>query len=111
MKYKSLTLIPVTGVSHNPEIRKRVLIANGEIPHMTQLARIILKLGQIAAIHRHSDMYEIFNIESGKGKMLVNKKEYQLASGICVIVEPDEDHEVQNTGQEDLTITITGIKV
>lgn len=111
MKYKSLALIPVTGVSHNREIRKKVLIANGEIPHITQLSRVILKPGQIAAIHKHSDMYEIFNIESGKGKILVDNNEFKLTVGVCIIVEPGEEHEVQNTDQDDLTITITGIRV
>lgn len=109
MKYKSLTLIPVTGVSHNTEIRKKVLIANGEIPHLTQLSRVILKPGQIATLHKHSDMYEIFNIESGKGKILVDNNEFRLKIGVCVVVEPGEAHEIENNSNDDLILTIIGV--
>lgn len=111
MKYKSLDQIPVTGVSHNPEIIKKVLIENGEIPHITQLARVTFKPGQMANSHEHQDMYEIFNIESGSGKILINSNEYPLKTGDCFIVEPNEKHEIENSSQEDLIITILGIKI
>lgn len=111
MKYRSLDLIPATGVSHNPEISKKVLIDKEEIPHITQFAKVTLTPGQIADVHQHLNMYEIFNTESGKGKILVEDSEYQLTAGVCVVVEPSEKHEVQNTGKEDLTLTIIGIEV
>jgi quercetin dioxygenase-like cupin family protein len=111
MKYRSLDLITATGVSHNPEISKKVLIENGEIPHITQLARVTFKPGQTANSHEHKDMYEIFNIESGSGKILIDSSEYQLRTGDCFIVEPNESHEIQNSSQEDLIITILGLKV
>lgn len=110
MKYTSLDLIPKTEVSHNPEIKKKVLINNGEIPHITQLARVTLTPGQTANSHEHLDMYEIFNTEKGRGKMTINKNEYLLSAGVCIIIEPGEEHELVNNSKDDLILTILGIK-
>lgn len=111
MKYVSLDSIPATKVTHNPKISKKVLISKGEIPHITQYAKVTLTPGQIADAHTHSDMYEIFSIESGAGKILINNNEYQLTAGVCVTVEPGEEHEVQNTSHNNLIFTIIGIAV
>ncbi len=110
MKYISLKDIEEVGVSHNPKIKKKVLIANGQIPHLTQFSRAKLTLGQIADAHIHPDMYEIFNVESGEGVIIINNKRYELTVGVCVVVEPGEKHGVTNTGKEDLLMTMVGIK-
>lgn len=109
MQYKSLEKLPAVGVSHNPEIKKQVFLEKGEVPHLTQLARAIFKPGQIAEAHEHSDMYEIFNIEDGSGKIVIDNQEYPLKKGVCVVVEPNEKHEIQNTSQNDLIVNIIGI--
>lgn len=111
MKYISLDEINEVGVSHNPEIKKKVLILNGQIPHLMQFSRATLKPGQIANNHKHEDMYEIFNVESGEGEIIVNGSKYSLTSGVCVTVEPGENHEVINTGKVDLILTMLGMKV
>ncbi|SRR5258706_4000793 len=109
MKLESLNDKIQEPVSHNPEIRKQVLIRNGEIPNITQLARAIFKPGQIASIHAHLDMYEVFLTEQGKGLMKIDDKPYDMEPGVCITVEPGESHEVTNNGSEDLIITILGI--
>lgn len=111
MKYVFLNEIEEVGVSHNPEIKKKVLIPNGQIPHLTQFSRATFKPGQVANNHIHQDMYEIFYVENGEGEIIVNGSKYSLASGVCVTVEPAENHEVINTGKVDLILTILGIKV
>lgn len=111
MKYTSLKDIKEVGVSHNIEIKKKVFIPNGQVPHLTQFSRVTFKPGQIANNHIHQDMYEIFYVESGEGEIIVNGSKYSLASGDCVTVEPGEDHEVINIGKVNLIITIIGIKV
>jgi mannose-6-phosphate isomerase-like protein (cupin superfamily) len=45
----------------------KVLVKRGEIPHLNQVARIVLRPGQIATENYHDDMSEIFYITSGTG--------------------------------------------
>ena len=47
----------------------------GEIPHLNQVARIILRPGQIATENYHDDMSEIFYITSGTGTFRYDGKE------------------------------------
>ncbi len=111
MKIASLGDIDEVGVSHNPEIKKKILIANGQIPHLTQFSRVIFQAGQIAGSHTHQDMYEIFNTERGTGEIKIDNHKYNLTEGTCVTVEPGEAHEVTNTGKNDLILTIVGMEV
>lgn len=46
---KRLSEIPMTGVSHNPEIQKQVLASHNQLPHVTQIAKSVLKPGQVAS--------------------------------------------------------------
>lgn len=107
MRYSSLKDIDEVGVSHNPEIKKKVFISKGQIPHLTQLARVTFKSGQIATSHIHQDMYEIFNVESGTGVITVDNNKYDLTPGVCITVDPGEKHEVVNNGKDDLILTVT----
>lgn len=96
-------------VSHNPEIFKKVLIRNGEIPNISQLAWVVFKPGQVAQSHTHADMDEIFFIEQGEGLINVNGKSFPLTAGTCLTVEPKEPHEVINNGKGDLIVIIIGV--
>jgi len=97
------------GVSHNPEIRKRVILGSGELPHLTNFSQARFKTKQVASPHMHKDMYEVFFIEDGEGIICINNKEHRLKNGVCVVVEPGEVHEVKNVGQSDLVITYFGL--
>jgi len=46
MKYASLDNIEEVGVSHNPKIKKKVLISNNQIPHLTQFSKVRFPSGQ-----------------------------------------------------------------
>jgi quercetin dioxygenase-like cupin family protein len=111
MKRISLADIPEEGVSHNPEIRKQVMLARGAVPHLTNFSRSRLAPGQVARGHKHADMHEVFFVESGTGVINVDGREYTLGKGICVAVEPKETHEVANNGEEDLILVYFGIEV
>lgn len=110
MKLISIKNLNEEAVSHNDEIKKKVLIRNGEVPKMTQYAQVIFKPGQIAPAHTHQDMYEMFLAISGSGVMVVNGKENKIEAGEMLVVEPKELHEVRNLGNEDLILNIIGIK-
>lgn len=110
MKITSIDNIEELGVSHNPKIKKRVLVSNGNVENVTNLSRAVFPPGEIAYSHCHSDMTEIFLIESGQGIITVNGDSFPLKSGICVTVEPNEMHEIKNSGSAEMVILCIGIK-
>lgn len=57
MKIISLSNLPDEGVSHNPEIKKKVMLRVGEIPHLSSFSQVRFRSGQVADVHDHDDMY------------------------------------------------------
>lgn len=109
MKKVSLKNIPVTTTSHNSAGKKKQLIKNGEIERLAQFAQVTFQPGEVASEHIHPDMYEVFLIEKGKGKIRVDGKYFVMEKDMCFTIEPGESHEVTNTGSEELVITYFGI--
>jgi quercetin dioxygenase-like cupin family protein len=109
MKTLSLSAIPMEGVSHDPGIRKQVMLKKGELPHLTQFAQARFAPGQVARAHAHADMYEVFFVESGVGRMTVDGRAHRLEAGSCVAVEPGEVHELENVGSTELVVTYFGL--
>lgn len=110
MKIVSLEAVPDEGVSHDPEIRKRVLLVRGDVPHLTAFTRSRLRPGQVARAHRHADMHEVFFVLEGSGRMMLDDAEHALAAGTCVAVAPGEAHEIRNNGAEDLVLLYFGVE-
>ncbi|MFE4104754.1 cupin domain-containing protein [Almyronema epifaneia] len=111
MKHVSLKTLPEEAVSHNPAIKKRVLLRSGDLPHLTNFAQARFSPGQLAAAHAHKDMCEVFFVEAGDGIIRINNTDYELQVGTCIAVEPGEVHEVINTGAVDLVLTYFGLAV
>jgi mannose-6-phosphate isomerase-like protein (cupin superfamily) len=109
MKRIDLSQLMDESVSHNPEIKKRVLFSNGEIPNITQYAQARLEPGQVASGHTHMDMWEMFLCVDGNGTMKVNHTTFALHPGICVLVEPGEMHEIENTSSQQLVLNTLGV--
>ncbi|MCU0565890.1 MAG: cupin domain-containing protein [Oculatellaceae cyanobacterium Prado106] len=109
MKHLNLQSLPEEAVSHNPAIKKRVMLRPGDLPHLTNFSQARFAPGQVAAAHAHQDMSEVFFVESGHGVIRINGQDYPLAPGICVAVEKGETHELQNTSTEDLILTYFGL--
>jgi len=109
MKIVSLADIPEEGVSHDPQLRKKVMIRNGEFPHLRKFAQVRLAPGQVAHAHSHEDEYEVFLVEQGRGAVRCEGSEYQVTAGCCVVFEPAEIHELSNTGDEELILTYFGL--
>ena len=111
MKISSIDNTKEMEVSHNPKIKKHVLVSNGEIDNVTNFSEAIFPPGETAHAHSHSDMTEIFFIKSGSGVISVNEKTILLNEGMCVIVEPNETHELKNTGLTNMVVMCFGIKI
>ncbi len=105
MKVASLAELADVAVSHNPAIRKQVMVPAGLVPGVLAFAQARFPPGQLAGAHHHQDMWEIFFVEQGEGTILVDRAETRLAPGVCVVVGPGEVHELANEGKEDLVIT------
>ena len=108
MLLRHLDMLPDEPVSHNPNVSKRVLVRNGEIPTITHVSRATLPPGEICVAHSHSDMWEMFIAERGCGAMIVDGHRVALDPGTCLIISPGESHELANCSTEDLVVTTTG---
>ncbi|MEO1402330.1 MAG: cupin domain-containing protein [Cyanobacteria bacterium J06635_1] len=110
MHITSLQALPDEAVSHNPEIRKQVMLRSGMLANLTNFSQARFGPGQVAAAHAHADMYEVFFVESGQGTIHIDGVAHAIAPGTCIAVEPGEVHEVMNTGEEVLVLTYFGLK-
>lgn len=111
MKIVTLSELPKEGVSHDPGIKKQVMLRNGDIPHLTNFSQATFAPGQTVTPHAHADMVEVFFVESGQGFIWIDSEPYPLTSGVCVTVEINELHELKNTGDLPLVLTYFGVKI
>ena len=111
MKIVNLEDIPFTKVSHDSDIQKQVLLRAGELGPITQFAQAVFPAGATVKSHTHADMGEVFLVQSGTGQIFIEGTDYPLEPGTCAMVNNNEAHEVQNTGNVDLVITYFGVKV
>lgn len=109
MEYINLKNLGLQSVSHNKNILKKTIIDNHKIPHLTNFSQAIFKTGQVAPVHSHSDMWEVFFVESGRGIIKVNDQEFLLEKGVYIVVNPHDNHEIINNSEEDLIINYFGI--
>lgn len=109
MKKISIKDLVEEGVSHNPEIRKKVIIRKGEVPHLTSYSQSYLKPGQITTNHVHENMYEIFHVIDGQCELEIGGKKYILDKDECAIVYPGEWHTIRNNAENDLILRYFGI--
>ena len=110
MKLVTLADLAEQPVSHNPAIRKRVLVEPGELPGLVQFAVARFGPGMSASTHTHADLYEVFLVQAGRATFLVNGTAYEVCVGGCVTIAPGESHEVINSGNEELVVTYFSVK-
>jgi quercetin dioxygenase-like cupin family protein len=110
MKQTLLSQLPEETVSHNPAIKKKVMLRLGDLPHLTNFSQARFAPGQVAAAHAHADMCEVFFVESGQGWIRIDGQDYVLEPGVCIAVEVGEVHELSNPGLEELVVTYFGLR-
>lgn len=96
-------------LSHDTGITKQVILRNGTIPHLTQLAQTRIPPGSRVTPHKHSDMHEVFIVLSGHGRVHCDGSVQPLGPGTCVQIEPGEQHGFENDGSEELVMVYFGI--
>ena len=111
MKITNLQDLPEQEVSHNREIKKKVMLTGGDLPHLTNFSQAVFAPGQIASSHFHQDMCEVFFVISGEGKICVDDRDYALTPGVCIAVSVGETHEITNNGSKDLILAYFGLKI
>jgi mannose-6-phosphate isomerase-like protein (cupin superfamily) len=96
-------------LSHDSSSTKRVLIRNGTIPHLTQLAQACIPPGTCLTAHAHSDMHEVFIVLSGSGEVHSGAQVLSLRPGVCIHIQPTESHTFSNIGTDDLVLLYFGL--
>lgn len=111
MKVINSNQLPETGVSHNPEIKKKVFLENGFIPQITTFAQATFRPGQFVETHVHETMYEVFYILSGKASFIIEGEEVIAEKGMIIAIEPNEKHSQSNPFDEDVTWIYYGVAI
>lgn len=111
MKIVALSELPEEYVSHDPAIKKRVMLRKGDLPHLTNFSQATFTPGQTVTAHAHADMAEVFFVEAGQGIIWLDGEAYELVPGVCVAVAAGEMHELKNTGTDPLVLTYFGLKI
>lgn len=99
------------GVSHNPDIKKKVIIEKGKIPHLMTFAQATFKPGQKVETHVHETMIEAFFIQKGKAEFVVEDQKMEVLAGDTITIQAGERHSQSNPFHEDVTWLYFGIAV
>jgi mannose-6-phosphate isomerase-like protein (cupin superfamily) len=70
----------------------------------SQLVLMTLKPGEDIGEEVHEGHDQFFRIDAGKGKVLIDDNEYEVEDGFAAIVPSGANHNVTNTGEEDLKL-------
>lgn len=112
MRLTSLIQASDSTVSHNVKISKKALFMFGDLPPLTNFSQATFPPGAIAYAHAHPDMLEVFFIQSGHAAITVEGNEYDLPTGSCIAIEPNETHELRNASStETMVVTYFGIQM
>lgn len=70
----------------------------------SQLVLMSLKPGEEIGAEVHETHDQFFRFEKGEGKVLIDGNEYKIKKDFAVIVPAGANHNVVNTGDEDLKL-------
>ncbi len=110
MIYQRADDLAAEGVSHDPDILKRVFVRKGQLPKVTQISQTEFQPGQRTQAHAHPDMYEFYYVLEGEASFTVDERELRVGANSTVLVEPGETHTVANPGKELLKILVIAVE-
>lgn len=102
MKHYRLEDLPFEPVSHDPALRKRVIVHENILPRIRGVSHIVLPPGSRASEHSHPDGYEIFYCVRGNVLFSVEGDGVPFSSSQCLIVEPGETHALEALAESEL---------
>ena len=70
----------------------------------SQLVLMSLKPKEDIGKEVHPDIDQFFRVESGKGKAVINGNEYEITDGFAVVVPAGAEHNIINTGNDELKL-------
>jgi len=111
MKFIKLEDIPLVGVSHNADIKKKVILEKGYIPQLMTFGQATFQPGQSVEEHKHDTMFEVFYIQSGKAEFIVDGEKVAVNKGEVISLEPKELHSQSNPYSEPVTWLYFGIAI
>ena len=110
MKKLNSTTLKEVGVSHNSEIKKRIMIKSGEYSNIQMFSRAIFYPKQSSLPHTHQDMTEVFFILSGRGIFHSKDKEILVKKDDYISIPSGEEHWQSNPFNEPLELLYFGIR-
>ena len=68
------------------------------------LAEAVVPPGARTLAHMHHRAEEIYHVTSGTGRMRLGSESFDIGPGDTVLIAPGTEHDVMNTGADDLRI-------
>lgn len=99
MKLFSLDDTPYESVSHDPQIKKKVLTRDS-LPCVKHVSHVILRSGDTVSEHTHHHEYEVFFCIRGTAVMTVNGEKLTIAQGNLMYAEPGDSHSFEEIIEE-----------
>lgn len=99
MKIISLNELPYEAVSHDPGLKKKVLL-KGTLPYVKHISHIVFQPGSIVSEHSHAEDVEVLYCIKGKALFLVNGENVFITEGSLLIVDPGEVHSITDISEE-----------
>ena len=98
MKIFSLDDTPYDQISHDPQLKKRVLMRD-KLSCVKHISHTILQPGNKASEHIHNDI-EVFYCIRGASVFLINGQKVSVKKGTLLYVEPGEPHAIPEIIEE-----------
>lgn len=98
MRLYTLENAEVRPVSHDPELKKSLLVPD-PVSCVRHISHISLSHGSAASAHAHADKTEVFYCISGAVTFRVNSFSVLLKTGSCLVVEPGEEHAITEVSE------------
>ncbi|MBZ0221107.1 MAG: cupin domain-containing protein [Candidatus Methylomirabilis sp.] len=99
MRHYSLEGAPERPVSHDPELKKKILL-EGPVSCVKRISHIVLEQGATASAHTHDNSSEVFYCVRGAITFSVMGEPILLKSGHLLVVEPGEEHAIVEVSAE-----------
>jgi mannose-6-phosphate isomerase-like protein (cupin superfamily) len=99
MKKISLNDISTEPVSHDPGLKKKILI-RGISLYLKSISHIVLKPGDNVTEHSHSDFLEAFYCIRGSAIFRIEGKSVAVKTGIFLFIDVGEKHSIPEVIEE-----------